>query len=105
MMSLEAPNPPLRQDVSKWDVVIDKLSKCESEQIADIVSVDSNGYKSYGWLMFQKRTYDWAGEKYGLPHNDILSPAQQIPIAKAMFEDGLGPIHWVNCWKKMKLPV
>ena len=89
----------------KWDVVLDKLSWCESRQVADVIIVDSNGYNSYGFLQFQRRTFDYFGDKYGLPHDDILSPAQQYPIARAMFEDGLGPLHWVNCWRMMKLPI
>jgi hypothetical protein len=81
------------------DEVIDKLAKCESNQVPDVVIIDSNGLQSLGWLQFQRTTFDYYGEKYGLPHNDILSPAQQIPIARAMLQDGLWKA-WYVCLKK-----
>ena len=84
------------------DLVIDKLATCESSQIPDVIVIDTNGYKSYGWLQFQQRTFDYFGEKYGLPHDDIMSPAQQIPIAKAMLKNGLWKA-WYNCLRYVKL--
>lgn len=84
------------------DYFIDSLATCESNQTPDVKILDSDGYYSYGWLQFHLRTFNMFGEKYGLPHDDILSPAEQIPIAKAMIKEGLWT-QWTNCAKSIGL--
>src|SRR3990167_1763380 len=88
--------------VDVLDLYIDKLATCESGQIPDVVIVDTNGLKSYAWLQFQMATFNYYGEKYNLPHDDILDPGQQIKIAKRMIEDG-GWKHWYICGKRIGL--
>lgn len=81
---------------------LDLLSFCESGQKEQIKVLDTNGKYSYGLLMFQRGTFDFFGEKYGLQHDDIYSRKQQLEIAKRMIEDGL-IYHWRNCAKKQGL--
>ena len=99
----ETPEQPKIENVEdQLDILIGKLATCESGQIPDMKVLDSNNKFSYGWLQFQKATFDGFGEQYGLPHDDILSPAQQIPIAKKMIENGLW-FHWKICGEKVGL--
>lgn len=83
---------------------IDLLATCESGQIPDRVHLNDGkkGSHSYGWIQFKIDTFNEMGEKYRLPHDDIMSPAQQIPIAKEMLKDGLWR-HWRICGEKIGL--
>lgn len=58
---------------------------------------------SKGMLMFQEKTFKWLGDKYGLPHTDILDFEQAKEIYKAARKDGIAQDHWVNCFRKLKL--
>lgn len=77
---------------------IQELHLCENR--GDIPRIlDSNGRYSYGYVMFQRSTFDAYGEKYDLPHDDIYDDDQQAMIAMYMLNDGLWR-HWLTCAKK-----
>lgn len=83
--------------------VIFKLINCESSYIPDQNVIDSNGKMAFGLLQFQLDSFNWFGEKYGLPHDDIEDPEQQIAIARQVIGHGLGKATWKNCYRKLKL--
>lgn len=82
--------------------IINRLAKCESGSREDIKILDVNNEFSYGYLMFQKKTFDKFGSEFNLPHTDIMSKSQQVEIAKEMIRSGLF-YHWKNCWTKLGL--
>lgn len=106
-LSLQAINPANSEfeaikSKSGIDEAIDKLAQCESQQTPDLRIIDTNGKYSTGWLMFQDATFEYFGEKYDLPHDDIWNPEQQIAIAQKMIENGYW-YHWRICGKKIGL--
>ena len=89
------PQPPI------WDA-LSKLAECESGGRRTVKVVDVNSKLSYGTYQFQSATFHAFGEKYGLPHTDIMSRSEQTAIAKRMIENGLWT-HWRNCGLKIGL--
>lgn len=83
--------------------IIYKLIMCESSYVPDQNIVDSNGVMSYGLLQWQKHSFDYFGEEYGLLHDDIEDSSQQIAVAKQVIAHGLGKQTWTNCYRKLKL--
>lgn len=83
---------------SVWEVLT-KLIECESTGKREALNPDDKGSPSFGTLQFKKTTFHYFGEKYGLPHTDIMDRGQQIAIARMMILDG-GITHWRNCAKK-----
>jgi hypothetical protein len=79
---------------------LDRIIECESSGVRDIKSMDVNGRYSYGTLQFQRETFDTYGEKYGLPHEDIYSRAEQTHIAARMLQEPEGWRNWKNCAEK-----
>jgi hypothetical protein len=85
----------IAQTQDAQDVWINDLHLCENSGNVPRI-VDSNGYYSYGYLMFQRATFNSYGKFYNLPHDDISSSTEQIAIAKAMLDDGLFH-NWYTC--------
>ncbi len=77
---------------------IQQLHICENRFNVPRI-VDTNGYYSYKFLMFQRSTFDRFGGKYGLPHDDIYNDDQQAMIAMFMLNDGLWT-NWYTCAKQ-----
>jgi len=83
------------------DIILAKLINCESGGRID--AIGDHG-KAFSILQFHKPTFEGFGKKYGLPHDDILNPVQQIEIAKAMItNEKNGLDHWRNCRLKLGL--
>lgn len=92
------------------DVVIPKLIACESGG-RDIKIIDTNGYYSYGVLMFQLATFKEYGIKYGMVSSTITNaqlrvlmkqPDTEIKLARQMLLNGLWR-NWFNCGKSIGL--
>lgn len=80
---------------------LDRLIDCESGGKRDLKVLDTNGKYSYGTLQFQLATFNKYGEKYNLPHDDIMSRGQQIAIATQMLQERAGWRNWYNCATKV----
>ena len=76
------------------------LEQCESHGNEHATVFDTNKRYSRGILQFQDATFNYYGEKYGLPHDDIYSKDQQELIALYMLNQGLDN-QWKNCTKKL----
>ncbi len=78
---------------------IEALHMCENKHDTPRI-LDSNNKYSYGFVMFQRSTFDAYGVKYGLSHDDISSDEQQEMIALYMLNEGKWR-HWLNCGRKV----
>lgn len=102
-------------DTDKYAELIEALNCCENYCRWDMNKiVDSNGYYSYGGLMFQAKTLLYYGQKYSIvpPWVDIdyiktviYDRDLQTRVAIEMIKNGLGPTThgWYNCWKSHNL--
>ncbi len=69
-----------------------KLAYCESG--LDPAKVNWNDFGSPSFSLFQFKQGTWNTFCQG----DIMSAKDQIECAAYMVSQGLGPVHWVNCW-------
>lgn len=72
----------------------------------EIIFLESTGNRlakgkhgEIGVFQFKKKTFDYFGELYKLPHNDIYSRAQQTQIARRMLLDKITS-HWTT-WERV----
>lgn len=86
---------------SEW---IDALADCESTSSTTIKILDTNGYYSYGLLMFQQSTWLSYGKKFGATKENIFDGELQRKVARSMLDAG-GQDHWYNCNKKLELKI
>lgn len=91
---------PLEATSTPQELWIEKLHECENRNNTPRI-LDTNGYYSYGYLMFQMGTWLSYGKKFGATRENISSSTLQIKVAKSMLDAG-GWRHWYTCAKKVR---
>jgi hypothetical protein len=92
------------QEIDAKSVWIDGLADCESQSSTTIKILDTNGYYSYGLLMFQQKTWLSYGKKFGATKENIFDEELQRIVARSMLDNN-GSGHWFNCNKKLELKI
>ena len=91
---------PFHELVEKPDpkmVWIEALHQCENPE--NVIKVlDTNGYYSYGYVMFQMKTWLAYGKEFGATKENIGDDELQKTVALSMLDDGFWR-HWYNCGK------
>lgn len=82
-----------------------KMAGCETDQTPDLCITDSNGKRSCGMLQFQDGSFEWLGNKFNLPHDDIKSYEQAKAIYKEARRAGIAQDHWKICFKRLGLKI
>jgi Transglycosylase-like domain len=78
------------------------LEQCENNQWPELRRiVDTNGYYSYGPLMFQMGTWLSYGAPFGTTHDNIYDQDLQEEVATSMLDHG-GWRHWQTCYLRIK---
>lgn len=91
--------PFVEATTTPQDLWIEKLHECENRNDVPWI-VDTNGKKSYGYVMFQMGTWLSYGKKFGASENNISSSTLQKRVARSMLDNG-GQGHWYWCAKKL----
>lgn len=83
---------------SEW---LSALKQCENNQWPELRRiVDTNGYYSYGPLMFQMGTWLTHGKTLGATKENIYDENLQELVAIRMLDHG-GAGHWYTCNAKI----
>lgn len=88
---------PMYDAKSEW---IERLALCESSASTTIKILDTNGYYSYGLLMFQQKTWLAYGKKFGATKENIFDGDLQREVARSMLDAG-GSDHWYHCSRRL----
>lgn len=87
---------PEEMRAGRLQLALERLAECESHNSMSEINVMDGDASSFGKWQFKIKTFVWAGTKYNLPHDDILSEKQQHDIAAAMLKAGMWR-RWFNC--------
>ena len=83
------------------EIWIEALHNCENVNNVPRI-LDTNDKYSYGYLMFQMKTWLKYGKELGATRENIKDNELQKKVARSILDAG-GSSHWWNCSKKIGL--
>jgi hypothetical protein len=93
---------PIVRDIDPIEHKVNALKWCESSNNSQAVHRNDgkDGQTSWGKYQMKQKTFDWLGERYGLPHTNIHLEYQTRPIVYQALKEGRYYL-WETCSYKL----